>query len=71
MAAEYKYYKNSNTGDLIKSQSFVNTLIKHSPVYWYRNNKSIGENLNIVGYVEISEKKYNRELKKLIKSEQK
>lgn len=70
MTVERKYYKNSNTGDLITSQRFVGYSFE-IPVYWYRNNKLIGENLNIVGYVEISEKKYNRELKNLIKLEQK
>ena len=48
MAAELKYYKNSNTGDLIVSKKYIGGVVKH-PVYWYRNNKSIGEDLDITG----------------------
>ena len=70
MAAELKYYKNSNTGDLIVSKKYIGGVVIH-PVYWYRNDKSIGEDLDITGYVQISEKKYIRESKKLLKSVQK
>lgn len=59
-----KYYKNSNTGDLIKSQTVVISSIKGIPVHWYRDGKSIGENLELPsGYVEVNEKKFNRESK--------
>jgi len=59
MITTYKYYKNSNTGDIIKSQEFTETQIKGIPIYYYRNNESI-ETPDLTGYVEISEKKYNR-----------
>ena len=56
--AVIKFFKNSNTGELIKSQSFHKTAITGIPVYWYNHEgKSIGENLKPVGFVEISEKK--------------
>jgi len=65
MSAVYKYYKNSNTGDLIRCQTFPQSeySIKF-PTYWYRGNEPIGENLKPVGYVEVSKKKYDRESKK-------
>lgn len=66
MATVHKYFKNSNTGDLIMSQSFTDTVIKF-PVYWYRGHKCIGEDLKFEGYVEVSEKKYNRDNNKLNK----
>ena len=62
MTTELKYYKNSNTGDLIMSQKFIGGVIKH-PVYWYRNNKSIGEDLVMTGYVQISEKSTTERVK--------
>jgi len=58
MVTIYKYWKNSNTGDVISSQEFTETKIGF-PIYYYRNNKSI-ETPDLTGYVEISEKKYNR-----------
>lgn len=59
MKTTYTYLKNSNTGDLILKQEFSETNIKGIPIYYYRDNKSIDiPNLN--GYVEISEKTYNR-----------
>lgn len=57
MKTIYKYFKNSNTGDLIKSQEFTETNITGIPIYFYRNNKSI-DTPSLKGYVEISEKKY-------------
>lgn len=62
MVTIYKYYKNSNTGDTIKSQEFTETIIDF-PIYYYRNNQSI-ETPDLTGYVEISEKKYNRIIRK-------
>jgi len=61
MTTTYKYYKNSNTGELIKSQEFTETTIKGIPVYWYDSKGvPIGENLSPVGFVEISERKFNK-----------
>ena len=60
MKITYKYYKNSNTGDILVSQKFENTITKNIPVFWYDiNGNEIGENLTLPdGYIEISEKKY-------------
>ena len=58
MITTYKYYKNSNTGDIIKSQEFTETKIDF-PIYYYRDNQEI-DTPDLTGYVEISEKKYNR-----------
>jgi len=55
-----KYYKNLNTGEFIKSQTFTETLIK-TPIRFYGiNNEFLGENLKLTGFVEISEKKWER-----------
>jgi hypothetical protein len=59
MKTTYKYLKNHETGDLIKSQKFTETNITGMPIYYYRNDKSI-DTPNLKGYVAISEKKYNR-----------
>lgn len=58
MVTTYRYYKNSNTGDIFKSQEFTEIPFD-SPIYYYRHNKQI-ETPDLTGYVEISEKKYNR-----------
>ena len=58
MVTQYKYYKNSNTNDIIMSQEYSETNIDF-PIDYYRNNQNIGIP-NLIGYVEISEKKYNR-----------
>ena len=62
MKTVYTYYKNSNTGDVIKSQEFTETKIKF-PVYYYRNKQPI-DTPDLTGYVKISEKKYNRLVRK-------
>lgn len=62
MRTIYAHYKNSNTGDLIKSQEFTETTVKF-PINFYRNNKSI-DTPDLTGYVFISEKKYKREIRK-------
>lgn len=65
MKTIYNYYKNSNTGELLKSQTFTETQIKGLPVNFYNvNSEKVGENLSLVGFVPISEKKFNREVKK-------
>jgi len=58
MKTIYKYWKNSNTGDVIMSQEFTETNIDF-PINYYRNNESINTP-DLTGYVEISEKKYRR-----------
>lgn len=66
MKVTYKHWKNSNTGHLLKTQEFTETDITGIPVYFYdADGKKCGENLELVGYVEVSEKKFNRESKKL------
>jgi len=60
MKTIYRFYKNSNTGDLMMSQKFEDTPIRF-PVYYYDvSGKSIGEDIQTKGFVEISEKKWNR-----------
>lgn len=66
METIYTYYKNSNTGELVQAQEFAETKIKDIPVYFYDvHGKSMGENLSLDGFVEISEKKFKREARKL------
>lgn len=61
MKTTYKYYKNSNTGDLMKSQEFTETDITEIPIYFYGlDGKGIGEDLDTTGFVEISKKKWER-----------
>jgi hypothetical protein len=56
-----KYWKNSNTGELLKSQEFIETSIKNIPIYFYNvDGKSVGENLDLKGFVEIKEKKFKK-----------
>lgn len=59
MTTHYSYYKNSNTGELIKKVTRTGTPIKW-PDYFYdiKGNKLIEPNLD--GFVKISEKKWNR-----------
>ena len=53
-----KYWKNSNTGELLKTQEFTETVIKF-PTYFYDiGGKQVGENLDLKGFVEIKEKKF-------------
>lgn len=64
MKTIYKYWKNSNTDDIIMSQEFTETEIDFQ-IEYYRPNPNTGSVLNIsipdmTGYVEITEKKYNR-----------
>lgn len=55
-----KFWKNSNTGELVKSQEFTETNIDF-PIYFYdTEGKSIGENLDLKGFVEIKEKKFKK-----------
>lgn len=69
MKSKITYLKNSNTGDIITRQEFPDTKITGIPIYYYRNNKDIG-NPDLKGYVEISEKLYLR-LKRKSKSKKK
>lgn len=56
-----KFWKNSNTGELLKSQEFTETDIKGIPIYYYNvEGKEVGENLDLKGFVEIKEKKFKK-----------
>ncbi|MBP9793311.1 MAG: hypothetical protein KBC56_04865 [Flavobacterium sp.] len=59
------YYKNSNTSELLFTQEFTETDIKGIPVYFYDKNRKKIEPNDLKGFVKISEKKFNRETKKL------
>ena len=62
MKTIYTYYKNSNTSDLIMSQEFIETSIKF-PINWYRN-KTLSTEVDLTGYVKISEKHFKRLIRK-------
>lgn len=54
-----KFYKNSNTGQLMKSKEIIETRITGIPISFYdENGKLVGENLQLKGFVEIKEKKF-------------
>ena len=66
MKTIYTYYKNSNTGELMKSQEFTELHITGIPIYFYGlNGDKIGENLDTTGFVPISEKNWNRYKRKI------
>ena len=59
MKVVYKFWKNSNTGQVMKSQEFIENIITGIPIYFYDvNGKKIGENMDLTGFVEIKEKKF-------------
>jgi hypothetical protein len=59
MFVQIKFWKNSNTGKLMKSQSFHETSITGIPTYFYDvTGVKIGEDLSLDGFVEIKEKKF-------------
>lgn len=59
MKVVYKFWKNSNTGQKLKSQEFTETDLKGLPIYFYDvNGQRAGENLDLTGFVEIKEKKF-------------
>lgn len=64
MKTTLTYYKNSNTGDLIIKQHFSEISFE-SPDYFYDKNKKSIDIPNLAGFVEISEKKFNRESKRM------
>jgi len=63
MKTVYTYYKNSNTGELIMKQEFTESRINFPKNFYNYSGKSIEEQ-NLIGFVEVSEKKFNRECKK-------
>lgn len=62
MRTIYTYFKNSNTNDLIERQKFIETRIIF-PTNYYRNRQRINTP-DLTGYVIISEKKYDRLIRK-------
>jgi len=62
MTTTYTYYKNSNTGEILMKQHFSDTSIKF-PDYFYDWNKKSIDTPDLTGFVEISEKTFNREAK--------
>jgi hypothetical protein len=63
MITTHTFYKNSNTGELIMKQQFTDTTIDF-PIHFYTVNRKPINTPNLIGFVEISEKKFNREAKK-------
>jgi hypothetical protein len=64
MPAEYTYYKNSNTGEIVMKQSFHGYSFEVPDHFYDYQKKLIGEDCDLTGFVEISEKRFNREAKK-------
>ena len=62
MTTTYTYYKNSNTGEILMKQHFSDTSFKR-PDYFYDWNKKSIDTPDLNGFVEISEKTFNREAK--------
>ena len=61
MPSKHTFYKNSNTGEVMKAQEFIETSITGIPIYYYNlQGKSIGENLNLKGFTVMGEKQWNR-----------
>lgn len=54
-----KFWKNSNTGHLLKSVEITETKIQGLPIRWYNCwGEGIGNNLQLKGYVEIKERTF-------------
>jgi len=64
MKVELTYFKNSNTGELIFRQRFSEISITGIPDYFYDKNRKSIDRQDLNGFVEISEKKFNRESKR-------
>ena len=65
MTTEYKFYKNSNTGELIMRQIFSSDLINFPDCFYDRNKiKILNKLVDLKGFVEIKEKKFKREIRK-------
>ena len=62
MKTNYEYFKHSDTNEVLKKQSFVDTDIDF-PEHWYRVDSSEIKKPNLNGFVEIKEKTYKKHLK--------
>ncbi len=60
-----QYFKNSNTGVMIKKVITKSTWIKDIPDRYYGIDRQPIENPDLTGFVPISEKKFLRESKKV------
>lgn len=59
MKVIYRYWKNSNTKEVVKSQEFTETTITGIPTYFYnQQGLKVGEDLDLKGFVEIKEKTF-------------
>ena len=59
MKTIYKYFKNSNTGQMVKSQEFTETDITGIPIYYYDvSGKILDDDVDLKGFVPISERKF-------------
>lgn len=55
-----KYYKNSNTGQLICEQTIISDIITHIPKFYYDiYSRYLGEYFDLTGFVIIKQKKWN------------
>ena len=63
MTTEYKFYKNSNTGEVIMRQIFSCDTIDFPDCFYDRNKEKILL-ANLTGFVEIKEKTFKREIRK-------
>ena len=63
MTTKYKFYKNSNTGEIIMRQIFSSDTIVFPDCFYDRNRKQI-LSVNFKGFVEIKEKTFKREIRK-------
>lgn len=64
MKTELTFYKNSNTGEIVMKQHFSNISFDCPDFFYDKDRKSI-DTPDLKGFVEISEKKFNRQSKKL------
>lgn len=59
MKVIYKFWKNSNTGEVVKSQEFTEIPITGIPIYFYnQQGLKVGEDLELKDFVEIKEKTF-------------
>lgn len=60
------YFKNSNTGELYSRTRYTETRIEF-PEHFYDIHGNDVEDVDLTGFVEISEKKFKRERRKQLK----
>ncbi len=61
MNTNYKWLKHSNTGEIVLEQTFTDIGIKGIPNFYYDiAGKPLKDNMDLTGFVEITERKVNR-----------